>query len=54
MSQLKEALKRKIEKEKNWKDLTKEGRKELEELMIKGVKEGRQKVNERAKFFRSH
>ena len=52
MSNLVKALKRKIEKEKAWLDLPIESKKEIQELMAKGVKEGRQKANERAEFFR--
>lgn len=52
MSQLKEALKRKIEKQKAWATLTEEGKKELVELMERDIKEGRQKVRQREKFFR--
>lgn len=52
MSQLREALKRKIKKQQEWSNLTPAGRKELEEMLTKEVKEGRQKVNERAQFFR--
>jgi hypothetical protein len=52
MSQLKEALKRKIEKQKAWADLTEEGKKELVELMERDIKDGRQKAKQRAKLFR--
>lgn len=52
MSQLKEALKRKIEKEKQWSTLTPEGKEELEQTLIKMAKEGRQKVVQRGEFFR--
>jgi glutamate racemase len=52
MSQLREALKRKIEKQKEWADLTEEGKKELVELMEKSIKDGRQKAKQKGRLYR--
>jgi TRAP-type C4-dicarboxylate transport system substrate-binding protein len=52
MSNLLKALQKKIAKEKEWANLPPENKKELEEIMLKGVTEGRQKAEQRAQFYR--
>jgi TRAP-type C4-dicarboxylate transport system substrate-binding protein len=53
MSSLLKALQKKIAKEKEWAILPPENKKELEELMIKGAKEARQKAEQKAQFYRT-
>lgn len=53
MSNLKKALIKKIEKEKEWNTLPEENKAELQQLMINGAKQARQKAEQRVQFFRT-
>lgn len=54
MSQLKEALKRKIAQEKAYVKLTPDDKKELEDFTFQTVKDGRRRAKRKVEFFRNH